>query len=80
MRGLKGMAPNGTPATIVAAPISDRLTAELRPSGRLVIVGEDRSLDDPDIRTELAEATALLVSHTRSVTAELIVSGAKLGV
>jgi glyoxylate reductase len=64
----------------VAAPVSDRLIEALRASGRVVRVGEDRSLDDPQIGKALADATALLVSHTRSVSARLIAAAPKLKV
>jgi glyoxylate reductase len=74
------VATNQSPGIILAAPVSDRLIEALRESGRLVRVEEGRSLDDPRISTELADATGLLVSHTRSVSAALLAAAPKLKV
>jgi lactate dehydrogenase-like 2-hydroxyacid dehydrogenase len=68
------------PGIVVAAPVSDSLIAALRPSGRVVQVGDDRSLDEPQVRKELEDATALLVSHTRAVSAELLAGSPHLKV
>src|SRR4029077_20994070 len=54
--------------------------AVLEASGPVVCVAEDQSLDEPEVRAALAAATALLVSHTRSVPAELIAGAPSLRV
>jgi glyoxylate reductase len=76
----RAVASNRSPAIVVAAPVSDRLIAAMDASGRMVQVGDDRSLDEPRVREALADATALLVSHTRSVSADLIAAAPHLKV
>jgi glyoxylate reductase len=68
------------PIIIVAAPVSDSLLATLREAGRVVLVEDDQALDDPRLRETIADATALLVSHTRPVPAGILTSAPHLKV
>jgi glyoxylate reductase len=69
-----------TPLIIVAAPVSDSLLATLRAAGRIVQVKDDQALDDPGLSDQIAEATAILVSNTRPISAGILSSARHLKV
>jgi glyoxylate reductase len=71
---------NDAPIIIMAAPVSTDLVAMLIAAGRVVPVEEGRPLDDPQLRGQIADATALLVDNTRSIPAELLAAAPHLKV
>ncbi len=68
------------PTIIVAAPVSDSLLGMLRAAGRVVQVDDAQALDDPRLNDQIADATGILASNTRRISAGILSSAPHLKV